>query len=341
MNKLKYIVILAISCLAFMFIDDVSALGNTSRVSLHLIGTSKYSLYREDTLIKGPSDFSFKSMFGTSFSHYGFQDTSYGYIYSSFLEWRVPVEIVKGYDKVSFTLGSSWSYFNNASFTTGKGWIACQSLSLPPTTTTFEGGFTSFVCDIDQTSVPETGEVTLYLNATLSRLLNASNSSGASVSYGVYYQNDVVFYTNDATTIENSIKEQTDAINKQTESIDKVDESINNSDTSGAQSGANDFFNGFEDKDYGFSDVIKMPLQMINQLTSSTCVPLSFEAPFVNQKITLPCMTQIYQTHFSSFLTVWQTISFGIVAYWVCMNLFAMVKNFKNPDNDEIEVFDL
>lgn len=219
-EKFKYFIFAAaIFCMPLF--SNVFALGNTSRVSLHLVGTSRYTLYQEGEIKQGPSSFSLKSLFGTSFSTYSFTVGSYGYIYSSFLEWRVPVDIVKGYDKVSFTLGSSWAYFNNASFTTGKGWLACQALSLPPTTTTFEGGFTSFVCDVDQTSIPESGEVTLYLSATLSRLLNGGNSGSPTITYDIFYQNDVIFYTNDATTIENSIKDQTDAINKQTDSFNE------------------------------------------------------------------------------------------------------------------------
>lgn len=123
--------------------------------------------------------------------------------------------------------------------------------------------------------------------------------------------------------------------------LDDLNDNLTDSDTSGANQDANNFFNDFEDNDYGFSDIVKMPLQLINKLTSAKCTPLSFPLPFVKTDVTLPCMYDIYQKYFGSILTVYQTITFGIVAYWVCMNLFRMVKNFKNPDNDEIEVLDL
>lgn len=52
-------------------------------------------------------------------------------------------------------------------------------------------------------------------------------------------------------------------------------------------------------------------------------------------------MGTIYSNHFGSFLSIYQMITFGIVAYWVCVRIFNLVKDFKNPDHDEIEVLDL
>lgn len=84
-----------------------------------------------------------------------------------------------------------------------------------------------------------------------------------------------------------------------------------------------------------------MPLTFIEKITTSQCTPLTFPLPFVNKNVELPCMMSIYQTHFSQILKVYQTITFGIVAYWVCINLFRSVRNFKDPTKDEVEVFDL
>lgn len=141
--------------------------------------------------------------------------------------------------------------------------------------------------------------------------------------------------------IQEKQKETNEKIDKTNENVKKVDDTINNSDVEDSTSSATGFFNDFESSDYGFSDIIKMPLTFINGLTSSSCSNLVLPLPFVDKNVTLPCMTSIYQEHFGTFLTIYQTITFGVVAYWVCINLFAMVKGFKDPDSDKVEVFDL
>ncbi len=137
--------------------------------------------------------------------------------------------------------------------------------------------------------------------------------------------------------IENGNKEQIDNANKNhKETIDK----ITDSDTSGASDAASGFFNDFDSSDYGLSDVITLPLQFIKQISSASCTPLVLPMPFVNQDVELPCMSTIY-SKFGAFLKIYQTITFGVIAYWVSINIFAMVKGFKDPESDRIEVFDL
>lgn len=132
-------------------------------------------------------------------------------------------------------------------------------------------------------------------------------------------------------------KNQNETNNK----LNDLNNNITNDNVDDAINSGNDFFDSFKDEDYGFSDIVKMPLTFINNITSTTCTPLTFPLPFVDTNVELPCMMPIYKKHFGNILTVYQTITFGMVAYWVCINLFKMVKNFKNPDNDEVEVLDL
>jgi len=130
--------------------------------------------------------------------------------------------------------------------------------------------------------------------------------------------------------------------NKETNNkLDDLNNNLTDDNVDGAINSGNDFFDNFKDEDYGFSDIVKMPLTFINKITSSTCTPLTFPLPFVDTNVELPCMMPIYRNYFGNILTIYQTITFGMVAYWVCINFFRMVKNFKNPDNDEIEVLDL
>lgn len=132
-----------------------------------------------------------------------------------------------------------------------------------------------------------------------------------------------------------------DTIKDTNKSLDDVKNAINSSDTSGASSNANSFFDNFQTDTYGLSDIITMPLTLIKSLTNSTCVSLKLTIPFVNKDLELPCMSSIYSQYFGSFFSLYQTITFGFVAYWVSVRIFNLVKDFKNPDHDEIEVLDL
>ena len=134
-----------------------------------------------------------------------------------------------------------------------------------------------------------------------------------------------------------------DKLNDTNDKLDDLNNTINNDDTSSAVNKANDFFSGFTTDTFGLTSIITSPLTLIGSITSSTCSPLSLKIPFLekNNNLQLPCMSTIYQDNFGSFLTVYQTITFGITAYWVCIKIFALVKDFKNPDEDKVEVLDL
>lgn len=139
--------------------------------------------------------------------------------------------------------------------------------------------------------------------------------------------------------------EKLDKTNKELEDLNKnqkeTNETLKDSDTSEASDSANSFFEGFDSDDFGLTDIITMPLEFIEGLSSGTCNSLKLPVPFVNQTIELPCMTDIYKKYFGAFLTLYQTITTGFISYWVCINIFKLVQGFKNPDKDEIEVLDL
>lgn len=138
-----------------------------------------------------------------------------------------------------------------------------------------------------------------------------------------------------------SVEEVQNSVNEVRQEVSNIDNSLNNTDTSGSQNQANSFFEGFESSDYGLSDIITMPLNLIKGLTSNSCVALSLTIPFVNKTFELPCMSSIYQQYFGSFYSLYQTITFGFISYWVIVKIFALVKGFKDPDDDKIEVVDL
>ena len=140
------------------------------------------------------------------------------------------------------------------------------------------------------------------------------------------------------------IDQNSQMINNQNETNEKLDEinnTLNNDNVNGANGKGAEFFNDFNNNNHGLSGIITIPLNLITSITSTQCQTLSLTLPFVNQSFNLPCMTTIYQQHFSSFLSVYQTITFGIVAYWIAVQIYALVKGFKDPENDKIEVVDL
>ena len=175
----------------------------------------------------------------------------------------------------------------------------------------------------------------------------SGNTTVPSTNIHFYFFDYMSFYPKGTTDsdIASAIQQQTNEITQQQQETNKqlgdLNDNLTNSDTSDASSSANEFFSGFESDDFGLSSIITAPLNLIKSITSSTCTPIGFKAPFVDQQITLPCMGNIYKKYFGSFSTLYQTITFGIVAYWVSVNIFFMVKGFKDPDSDRIEVLDL
>lgn len=126
------------------------------------------------------------------------------------------------------------------------------------------------------------------------------------------------------------------------DSVKDTNDTIKDSDTSEASGEADSFFSGFTTDTHGLTSIITAPLTLIGNITSSTCSPLALEIPFLDgQTLNLPCMSSIYKKYFGSFLDIYQIFTFGIVAYWVCVKIFNLVKDFKNPDHDEVEVMDL
>ena len=170
---------------------------------------------------------------------------------------------------------------------------------------------------------------------------NVTVNSGFDIVFSGPFQSHGIFAISNIHVKENSSSSIQGAIAENTEQSKKTNETLKDDNIEESKGFANGFFNDFERSDFGLSDVITMPLSFINGLASNQCNSLVLPLPFVDKDIELPCMTSIYNSYFSTFLTIYQTITTGLIAYWVCINIFRMVQNFKNPDNDEIEVMEL
>ena len=141
--------------------------------------------------------------------------------------------------------------------------------------------------------------------------------------------------------IKDNTEKQLEEQKKQLEEQKKTNDTLKDDNTQGAQDSAGGFFNDFTTDTHGLTAIITAPLSLITSITSKSCSPLVLPLPYVDKDLTLPCMGAIYSNYFGSFLSIYQLITFGIVAYWVCVRIFNLVKDFKNPDHDEIEVLDL
>lgn len=100
-------------------------------------------------------------------------------------------------------------------------------------------------------------------------------------------------------------------------------------------------FVSFQTDNHGLIAVVAAPIGALHTLTVTTCSPIVLPLPFVNRNITLPCYYSLYQTHFGYAFTLYQTIAFGIISYYVIVGLLHTMKDFKDPKKDQIEVLHL
>ena len=157
-----------------------------------------------------------------------------------------------------------------------------------------------------------------------------TNSSNNVVYLRVMYSDVTATYCPYGSTNSNKIDETN-------QKLDEINNSINNS-------GIDDktgFFSNFQNDDHGLTSIITLPLTTIQSLTNTSCVALSVPIPFTNRNVSLPCMTQVYQQHIPTIFNLWQIVSFGIISYFICIDIFKMVKGFKDPNEDKVEVLDL
>lgn len=100
-------------------------------------------------------------------------------------------------------------------------------------------------------------------------------------------------------------------------------------------------FVAFSTDSHGLQSIITAPISAISSLINSTCIPINLPIPFVDRSIQLPCYTQIYQSKFGAVFTLYQTVVTGVISYYVIVGFLNLVKGFKDPKKDQIEVLSL
>ena len=128
------------------------------------------------------------------------------------------------------------------------------------------------------------------------------------------------------------------SINSNTQDIK---DSLNSDNTSGAESSAEDFVdNSAFDDNTGLSAIISMPLTFVNTL-SSACSPISLTIPYMDYQFQLPCIQSIVNHYAPALVVIIKVVVNGLIIYWIMLDIFKIVKNAKNPDDDRIEVLEL
>lgn len=195
----------------------------------------------------------------------------------------------------------------------------------------------------------------LYITGTNGYSSSVSGTNALIYNSITYYQpsdTSVVLLSATMTNEPISIDYATDTLISQNQSIieqnqqiingqNNINNNISNSDSSQATNDASSFFSSFSTNTHGLTGIITAPLNAIQSLSSQTCSPLVLPLPFINEDLTLPCMRSIYTQYFGDFMTLYDIITLGIISYWVMVRIFGLVKDFKNPEHDEIEVLDL
>lgn len=181
------------------------------------------------------------------------------------------------------------------------------------------------------------------------RIRSSSNVSNVVLSVVAVQVNQLGLYSsgldevikNSGFATADSVEQVQDSVNKVEEEIKKTQDTITNEDTQGAEDAASGFFSDFNTETFGLTSIITAPLNAINSIINSSCNSLVLPLPFVEKNLTLPCMNSIYSNYFKGFFDLYQIITTGLISYYIIVRIFNLVKDFKNPEHDEIEVMDL
>lgn len=233
----------------------------------------------------------------------------------------------------------------------GSNWLtSCNVGTVHVDNSTWYGETFSATCPVDMSNSSLTG---------LKFKLNIPYGQNAG---GIYYSGLITYSANpyfDATGITNQIvssqnatvnaqnnttnavNNNTNAVNNVKNSVDSMKNTINDDSTTGASSSANNFFSNFSQNNHGLSGIITSPLRLIQSITSSSCSPLEFSLPFVNQNVQLPCMKAVISTNFPTFYVLFELIITGLLCYRLIINFLSQIRKLQDPEYNRIGVLQL
>lgn len=245
--------------------------------------------------------------------------------------------------------GLNSSYLNGINYSAYQeyGWYNCDiqtRLNVVPGQSGLVSGYEPYIQSVSCRNVYiDNSNPNLYI------LLHMTSQSNDGTGYGITTVNALYNSNNNQQEIVNNQETIIEQQQEQTEQQQKTNDLLEDDDSSDAQSSASDFFGNFSSTDHGgLSGVITSPLRFINALLNSgtmsgRCQPITVPLPFVNNNVILPCAEDVlFQLpNGGSLVSIILTITTGIIAYWVCVKIFAFIRSFKDPDKDKVEVLDL
>lgn len=162
------------------------------------------------------------------------------------------------------------------------------------------------------------------------RITITVNKNNIDSRFKFYFGQSLAFSISDSSTL-NSINNNTNEIKND----------IKSDNTSGAENSADDLKNNsaFQDNT-GLSGVISMPLTFVNSLTN-TCQPINLNIPYMDVDVTIPCMQSVITDKMPLLANLIKIIVNGFIVYRILLDIFQIVRNAKNPEDDRIEVLDL
>lgn len=169
------------------------------------------------------------------------------------------------------------------------------------------------------------------------------------VKYHVTMNDEVLLFNYDSTEIINSngviIQQQQQTNQTITDSSTTTSQANATSSLNTISGQFNDVLNGWGGEWSSLTHVVLEPINTILYAFDSgtTCSPITLTIPYLNdgQTITLPCMSTIYGTYFSGFITVFAMIIGGLYGYRTVIYILSTIKDVIDAENDKIEVIDL
>lgn len=89
---------------------------------------------------------------------------------------------------------------------------------------------------------------------------------------------------------------------------------------------------------FGLTNAIEAPINLVNTLTSQTCSPITL--PFLGTTMTIPCMSNFYNK-FQPLYSIAQVVITGFVAYVLALRFIHRIKLTLKPNDESIEVMQL
>lgn len=114
-----------------------------------------------------------------------------------------------------------------------------------------------------------------------------------------------------------------------------INDALTDDDISGSITSGNAYFGkDIFSKTYGISDLINVPFNFIQSLTNTTCEPLEFTLPFVDQDIIIPCISDLIETNFKNLFDLYQLIIGGVIAFYCAIGVYHDIERAINPYRD-------